>query len=120
MTDAPVLFVCTACRKAQGEAFLRALREPCRDLIPNVTLMRQECLWACSQGCTLMLIDTNRTGYLLGRFTQDLSSAAHAVAQFVAAHQESDDGDVPFARWPDAIKGHFIARIPARPIRHEQ
>ena len=70
-----------------------------------------ECLWACKHSCTIMLQDENKTGYLAGYF-EPTDDAAEAIVDWCDAHEKSDDGAVPFAEWPQGMRGHFIARIP--------
>ena len=53
-----------------------------------------------------------KTGYLAGRFEAGLP-AAEAILDWSAAQARSSDGAVAYKQWPEGIKGHFIARIPA-------
>ena len=78
----------------------------------GVTVETVACLWACGEPCVVQLRSPGRTGYIAGRFTPD-ASAATAILEFAAAYGESADGAVPYRSWPDGVKGHFIARIPA-------
>ncbi len=77
----------------------------------NIEIVQHPCLWSCKQSCAIQLQDENRTGYHAGGFSPDLPTA-EAILDWVAAHERTVDGDVPFAEWPAAMKGHFIARLP--------
>jgi predicted metal-binding protein len=52
-----------------------------------------------------------RLGYVLGRF---VPSREHAVAllEYISEYLGSTDGVVPYAKWPDGVKGHFLVRVP--------
>ena len=39
--------------------------------------------------------------------------AAAAVGEYGCLHSDSETGQVQFRQWPKAVKGHFMARIPA-------
>lgn len=78
----------------------------------ELRIVRHACLWSCKQSCAIQLQDENRTGYHAGGFTPDQPTAS-AILDWAAAHQRTANGEVPFAEWPDAMKGHFIARLPA-------
>lgn len=74
-------------------------------------IVRHACLWACSQSCAILIESGNKTGYLAGRF-EPTEEAARAILDWATAYGESEAGEVRYARWPEGIKGHFIARIP--------
>lgn len=78
----------------------------------EVTLETVACLWACGDHCVVQLRSSGRTGYIAGRFTPDEASAL-AILEYAAAYATSSDGSVPYRSWPEGMKGHFIARIPA-------
>ncbi len=50
-------------------------------------------------------------GYILGRFTPSLVDAT-ALLDYVAQYLDTPDGVVPYACWPDGVKGHFLVRVP--------
>jgi predicted metal-binding protein len=37
---------------------------------------------------------------------------AEAILAWFDMHGASETGEVPFRQWPDAMRGHFIARVP--------
>lgn len=79
----------------------------------DVALQKQDCLWACSDHCNVMLSDTERFSYLAGRFTPERASA-EAIVEWFDKHGESKTGQVGFREWPDGMRGHFIARLPVQ------
>lgn len=68
-------------------------------------------------GLRPLLRDSDRRrradGLSCGRFEPD-AAAADAILDWVSAYAASEDGTVRHARWPAGMKGHFIARIPAK------
>lgn len=116
------LTVCVTCKLAPdraydargrtgGELLAAALEDAAASRGAAVTLSRHECLWACRDHCAVLIESAGRTGYLAGRFVPG-DRAAAAILEWCAAYAGTADGEVPFARWPEAIKGHFIARLP--------
>jgi len=77
----------------------------------DLSIQKQDCLWACSEHCNVVMSDTERFSYLAGRFEPD-RKAAEAIVEWFDKHGKSKTGQVPFREWPDAIRGHFIARLP--------
>jgi predicted metal-binding protein len=55
--------------------------------------------------------DDTRYSYLAGGFRPE-RMAAEAILAWFDLHGTSDTGEVPFRTWPDAMRGHFIARFP--------
>ena len=116
------LTVCIVCKYSQesafddrgrtgGELLLEAIRTAAGNRSADVKLVGQECLWACRHSCSVLVQSAGRTGYLTGRFEPN-AVAAEAILDWCQAYGESDGGEVPFDRWPEGMKGHFIARIP--------
>jgi len=118
------LVVCSTCRisndvgkdeagRTGGTLFAQALaaalvNHRCRGL---VILQAMPCLFACSSHCTVYLRGQGRVGYILGRFDPRPEDAV-ALLDYAAHYLDSPDGVVPYARWPDGVKGHFLVRIP--------
>lgn len=120
------LVVCATCKfaedqrdDAQGvrggqrlhDAILAAAVDP---RFAEVTVSQVECLWACSQHCTIHLRAPGKVSYVAGRFSPD-GAEATAILEFALAYARSADGAVPYRQWPDGVKGHFITRSPAAP-----
>lgn len=115
--------VCTTCKygpsaafdasgRTGGEILAAALEAGAAGRSPAVRVIRHECLWACRNSCAVLVQAANKTGYLTGRFEAG-AAAAEAILDWAGAYGESADGAVRYALWPEGIKGHFIARIPA-------
>lgn len=116
------LTVCSSCKSAllpasgspestDGEILAAALEAKAGNQSPAVRIIRHECLWACRQSCVVLIQDAGKTGYLAGRF-EAAAAAAEAILDWAAVYGESTAGEVPYAQWPEGMKGHFIARIP--------
>ena len=118
------LTVCTTCKfskehaynangETSGEILLKSL-ETLRDKRETrLKIVGHECLWACKHSCTVLLEDEKRTGYLAGYFSPE-DKDAEAILDWCAAHDKTEDGNVPFIEWPQGMRGHFIARIPGK------
>lgn len=115
--------VCTTCKYARdaafdpagrtgGEILAAALEAEAGNQSGAVGITRHECLWACRQSCAVLIQSPGKTGYLAGRFEAG-PEAAEAILRWAAAYAGSADGTVPYPLWPEGMKGHFIARIPA-------
>jgi len=91
-------------------AALRAARgsDPRYD---GVEVQEMACLFACSDHCTIHLRAPGKVSYILGRFTPD-EDAARAILDYAVHYAASEHGRVPFADWPQGVKGHFITRSP--------
>jgi predicted metal-binding protein len=116
------LFVCDTCRyrpdqrecegRSGGVQLAEHLERQLSDApIAGVQLRRVSCLMACSRHCTVHIRSAGKFGYLIGDFPPDAASAA-TVLTYVDLYRQSDTGQVPYRSWPQAIKGHFIARTP--------
>ncbi len=122
--DGPSVVVCNTCRHSPearedgrglrgGARLAEALRaakasDPRYD---GIDVQEMACLFACGDSCTVHLRAPDKIGYVLGRFTPDEESA-RAILDYAVLHAASDHGRVPFAQWPQGVKGHFITRMP--------
>lgn len=117
--------VCTSCKagddnapdaegRCGGERLAAILEIEAGNRTGAPRIIRHECLWACTQSCTVLIEAGGKTGYLAGRFVPDRASA-EALFAWAEAYEQSPDGSVRYRDWPEGIKGHFIARIPVRP-----
>jgi predicted metal-binding protein len=118
------LVVCSTCRFAPesrtdsqgrlgGALFADALAaelatHPCRD---RVDIQPMPCLFACGSHCTVYVRSMRRLGYILGRFSPSPRDA-RAVLDYLTEYLTTADGVVPYARWPEGVKGHFLVRVP--------
>ncbi len=122
--DGPAIVVCNTCRfsaearedgqgRRGGALLVDALTER-RDAEPRyagIAIQQMPCLFACNEHCAVHLRAPGKVGYVLGRFAPD-AAAAEAILDYAAHHAASDHGRVPFAQWPQGVKGHFIVRVP--------
>jgi predicted metal-binding protein len=96
-----------------GETLARHMEALHKDEQRNdVVIDRQSCLWSCLKHCNVFLQDSERYSYLAGGFTPSRETAEAILAWF-DLHGASATGEVPFRAWPQAMRGHFIARFPA-------
>jgi predicted metal-binding protein len=124
------LVICTTCRfpggekldadgRTGGQVMVAAVRgvlaEQGRD---DVAVAEQACLWNCTQSCSVAVRDSTRFSYITGRHAPTREQAQAIIAWF-DLHGQSATGEVPFRSWPDAMRGHFIARLPAFPREDE-
>ncbi|OAN60258.1 DUF1636 domain-containing protein [Sphingomonas sp. TDK1] len=122
--DGPAIVVCSTCRFSKdarenqegrrGGALLADALVAARDADPRyagVAIQQMPCLFACTEHCAVHLRAPNKVGYVLGRFAPD-ADAAVAILDYAAHYVASDHGRVPFAQWPQGVKGHFIVRVP--------
>ena len=118
------LTICTTCKFAPdrpfdplgrtgGRLLAEAVEAAAGNRAAPPDIVRQECLWACARSCAILIEGDGGTGYVAGGFEPN-AAAADAILDWISAYAESDDGSVRYARWPAGMKGHFIARIPAR------
>lgn len=77
----------------------------------DLAVERQACLWNCMRPCSVILRDTERFTYVTGSHVPE-KAQAEAILAWFDLHGESATGEVPFRTWPQAMRGHFIARIP--------
>ena len=112
--------ICDTCKRegwstethnqTDGES-LATLVEAVAAANPNVRTRRHSCLMGCAHGCNIAIQAPGKLTYVLGRFEADTDSAEGLVA-YADLHAQSDNGRVPFRSWPQAVKGHFVSRIP--------
>ena len=114
---------CTTCRHSPEEKFGpdgrtggETLIGHMRDVLaekqrPDVAIETQACLWNCKRHCSVILRDDLRFSYFTGDHPPEREQAEAILAWF-DLHGQSATGEVPFRAWPDAMRGHFIARIP--------
>jgi predicted metal-binding protein len=77
----------------------------------GVTVRRHSCLMGCDHGCNIAIQATGKLNYVLGRFEPG-AEAAEGIVSYAVLHDQSETGQVPYRTWPQAIKGHFVARLP--------
>lgn len=98
----------------RGGARLAAALRDLRESEPRygaIAVQDMPCFFACSEHCTVHLRAPGKIGYVLGRFSPD-AEAARAILDYAVLYAASEHGRVPYADWPDGVKGHFIVRVP--------
>ena len=78
----------------------------------DLPVRRVSCTMGCERHCDVSIVGAGKLTYVLGQFTPD-RDAAEAIVEYAERHRESETGQVPFKQWPQGVKGHFVARIPA-------
>lgn len=118
-----VITVCDTCKRQdwaeRGDettdgARLASLVETIADKSALVEVRRQSCLMGCEHGCNVAVQAAGKLTYVLGRFEPG-TEAADAIVTYAERHAAAETGQVPFKEWPQGVKGHFVARIPALP-----
>ncbi|MEM7522489.1 MAG: DUF1636 domain-containing protein [Pseudomonadota bacterium] len=123
MTLAPpavtVITVCDTCRREHrkelkeepscGEGLLEEMQKAAADTA--VEVRQVSCLMGCERACNVAISAPGKLTYVLGRF-DPTEEAAAGLVEYAQGHSESETGAVPFRQWPQAVKGHFVARIP--------
>lgn len=116
------IFVCDTCRwtvddktgpcgRTGGEVLAEHVERMAAGL-KGIEVRRQSCLMGCERHCNTAVASPGKLTYVLGAFTPD-EEAARGVVDYACLHRDSETGQVPFKQWPKAVKGHFMARIPA-------
>ena len=116
------IFVCDTCRHSRedkigpdgrtgGEILAEAI-ESHAAAHDDIEVKRQSCLMGCDRHCNTAVTGPGKLTYVLGMFTPT-DASAEAIVEYAQAHADSETGRVPFKQWPQGVKGHFVARIPA-------
>jgi predicted metal-binding protein len=115
------LVICNTCKFSlesktapDGRTGGQILLAHMRDVLSNrsdVVLVEQACMWNCSKPCSVVIQDDERFSYITGS-NEPTRVQAEAILTWFDAHGETPTGEVPFKQWPQAMRGHFIARIP--------
>lgn len=116
------LVVCTTCRFSSeelmdaaglsgGQALFEAVLAEAAGA-DDLRVEEQACLWACSSHCSVYLSQPGKPAYLAGRFAPTAQDA-QAIVAFARLYADSPQGAVAYRDWPEGMKGHFIARLPA-------
>lgn len=124
VSTGPAIVVCNTCRHsaaaredaapARGGARLAQALRTVRESdarYAGIAVQDMPCLFACSDHCTVHLRAPGKISYVLGRFTPD-ETAARAILDYAVHYAASAHGRVPYADWPEGVKGHFITRAP--------
>lgn len=117
-----IIFVCDTCRFStedkvgpEGKTGGQMLAERIERLAAgrkDIEVRRQACLMGCDRFCNTAIGAPGKLTYVLGMFAPT-DDSAEAVIDYAMLHADSQTGQVPFKQWPQGVKGHFVARIPA-------
>ena len=101
--------------RTRGEALIATLRRT-QEAEPRegVRVTSTRCLWACQRSCAVHVRAHERPGYVLVELAPDEANA-RALLDYAALYAASSDGAVPYRLWPQALRGHFLCRIPPNP-----
>ena len=115
------IFVCDTCRysveeklhgeKTGGEILAEHVEGIAKGQ-ENLTVARVSCTMGCERHCNVSVTAPGKLTYVIGKFTPD-REAAEAIVEYAQLHAAAETGQVPFKQWPQGVKGHFVARIPA-------
>ena len=117
------LIACVTCGSAdrethgstRGERFFAALQVEHDALGPTpIALSSTRCLWACTRPCAVHARSPGRAGYVLCDF-EPTPENARGVLAWAAMYAATSDGAVPFKERPQAVRGHFLCRVPPAP-----
>ncbi|WP_339861835.1 DUF1636 domain-containing protein [Paremcibacter congregatus] len=108
-SDTSMLTICLTCRDNSGQALHDLIAAENPD--DGIQLEGYDCLWSCAAACSVQLKETGKIGYHMGGFLPR-ADQARAILEFAGKYHASATGEVDYQDWPEAIRGHFIARIP--------
>ncbi len=77
----------------------------------DITVRRHACLMGCDFACNIAIQSPDKLNYVLGNFSPTADDA-QGIVDYAQMHANSKTGQVPYREWPQAIKGHFRARLP--------
>lgn len=84
----------------------------------GVRVSSVRCLWACTRSCAVHVRSHGRAGYIIAGL-EPSEEHSQALIDYAAMYARSEAGAVPYKAWPQALKGHFLCRIPPAPARHD-
>jgi len=96
--------------KTDGENLAELVQAAAADS-GEIRVRKHACLMGCDFACNVAIQAEGKLNYVLGKFnptTQD----AQGIVDYAKLHAASEKGQVPYREWPQAIKGHFRARLP--------
>jgi predicted metal-binding protein len=117
------ILICSTCKysaadktgpdgRTGGETLTGHMRDAIAAKGLPLQVTSQACLWNCKRHCSVVLRDGARFSYFTGDH-EPTRAQADAILEWFQMHGETEAGEVPFRQWPDRMRGHFIARIPA-------
>jgi len=120
----PAVVVCSTCRRSpvvgendagrHGGALLADALRSAKANNPAasvIAIQEMACLFACQRHCAVHIRAPGKIGYVLGDFIPD-EGTARGILEYTLHYAASAEGEVRYADWPEAVKGHFITRTP--------
>ncbi|PIB23190.1 hypothetical protein BFP76_09225 [Amylibacter kogurei] len=118
-----VITVCDTCKKENWDPeqnlprdgeILAQMVETAANKLDTIEVRRQSCLMGCERACNIAIQSQGKLQYVLGCFDADKDDA-QGIIDYALLYNASETGQVPYKTWPQAIKGHFVARLPILP-----
>ena len=78
----------------------------------EITVSGSTCLWACQRSCAVHLRSAGKAGYVLCDLEPNQASA-QGLFDYATLYGQSAEGAVPYKQWPEALRGHFLCRVPS-------
>ncbi|BAZ41732.1 hypothetical protein NIES4101_77000 [Calothrix sp. NIES-4101] len=123
---AHTIFVCTTCAskwengkrigESGGEKLLQRLQVDYSNWQLNREFVIQpvECMSACSRSCVISFAAPDKTTYVFGDISPELTSAeVQGVFSCADKYYVHPEGSLPWSERPDPLKKGILARIPA-------
>lgn len=121
----PILFVCQSCRAthtdspdrpSEGMILLKQLLELSRlnSQLSELEIQPVGCLWTCDRPCAIALSSSHKSTYMLANIpiAENLEETAEAILRLCQLYLESQDGNIPWKKFPDVLQTDTVARIP--------
>lgn len=117
------LFVCQSCHRssekkpenqpANGTLLLEQLNTLAAEQLQsdNLEIQFVGCLWTCDKPCAVAFSAPHKPTYLFTNLPTD--ETASALLQFGKLYSNRKTGNVPWKRFPEALKSVSVAKIPA-------
>ena len=114
--------ICDTCKRENWDPSVQPLTDgeilagliESRAEAAGVKTRRVSCMMGCARACNVAVQGPGKLAYVLGIF-EPTAENANAIVQYAALHQGSENGQVPYRQWPQAVKGHFTTRMAPLP-----
>ncbi|MDM9384248.1 DUF1636 domain-containing protein [Chlorogloeopsis sp. ULAP01] len=123
MMSKHILYICKSCntqsneeknhKQSEGLCLFNQLQLLHQNWSKNSELEIQsvDCLWACGHPCVVAFSGADKFTYLL--MDLPLSESAVALLQLSELYLDSNDGVIPWNKFPKVLKSDTVARIPS-------
>jgi len=114
--------ICDTCKRENWDPSVQPLTDgeilagliESRAEAAGVKTRRVSCMMGCARACNVAVQGPGKLAYVLGTF-EPTAENAKAIVQYAALHQGSENGQVSYRQWPQAVKGHFTTRMAPLP-----